>query len=67
MPEKVPPRTAQTANIYENRYQGSGGFSGTANATTDANGQCTFTTGAINKSSPSVTPTITGASHATLT
>lgn len=38
-----------------------------ATATTDANGQCTFTLGSLSKqNTPSVTLTITGATHATL-
>jgi hypothetical protein len=45
----------------------SGGASGTANLTTDANGRCTFISGNISKSSSSATFSITSVSHATLT
>jgi hypothetical protein len=39
----------------------SGGFTGTATATTDANGQCMFATGLIPRSSTSATFSVTGA------
>jgi hypothetical protein len=53
----------QGATVF---VQWSGGTSGTANATSDANGQCTFTSSAISKSSPSATLSITSLTHATL-
>ena len=47
--------------------QWGGGASGTASATTDANGRCTFVSGNISKSSPNATLTISNVTHATLT
>jgi hypothetical protein len=54
----------QGATVF---VQWSGGASGTASAVTDANGRCSFTSGAINKSSLTATLTITGITHPTLT
>ncbi len=45
----------------------SGGASGTASGTTDANGRCTFISGNISKTSPNATLTISNVTHATLT
>ncbi len=45
----------------------SGGFSGSAGCTTSGSGQCTVVTGNIPKKKASVTFTVTGVSHATLT
>jgi hypothetical protein len=47
--------------------QWSGGISGTANAVTDANGRCTFTSDTISKQNPNATLTITSVTHASLT
>ncbi len=45
----------------------SGGFSGSASCTTDSSGQCSVMTGNIAKKNGSVTFTVTGVAHATLT
>jgi hypothetical protein len=47
--------------------QWSGGASGTASGTTDANGRCTFVSGNLSKAAPSAILSITGVSHANLT
>jgi hypothetical protein len=46
--------------------QWSGGASGTASLTTDANGRCTFVSGNLAKTSPTATLTVTSVNHATL-
>lgn len=45
----------------------SGGYSGSASCTTDSNGRCSVTTGNIAKKKSSVTFTVSGVSHNTLT
>jgi hypothetical protein len=44
----------------------SGGFTGSGSCTTQSNGQCSLTTGTINKKSNSVNFSVTGVAHATL-
>jgi hypothetical protein len=47
--------------------QWGGGASGTASATTDSNGRCTFVSGNISKQTSTATLTIIGMTHSTLT